>query len=384
MVNAIARKFHSIIAYLVKNHRQRPLWLGLIGIILVLFLVATPGFAQKPAPTAPLLVGTREIPPFVFSQQGELSGFSIDLWRSIAKQMNVESQFVEYPTVADVLSAVKAGKANLGIAAISITAQRQENFDFSLPMLAGGLQILVPKQATNSNSLSHIWQLLSSGGLLQILGIALVLVIIAAHIIWLSERHHPDGIIPKAYFPGIFKACWWAAATLGAQVDEMPKGAIGRILAIFWMFTAIIFVAYFTAIATTELTVQQLQGDIKGIEDLPGKVVATTSGSTAAAYLREKKIAVSEFPKIEQAYNALLTKKADAVVFDAPVLLFYAANEGKGKVEVVGSIFREENYGIVLPNESPYRKKINSALLSLRENGTYQALYDKWFESKKS
>ncbi|MBD2292726.1 transporter substrate-binding domain-containing protein [Anabaena sphaerica FACHB-251] len=378
MVKAISIKFSQIIAYLNRN-----IWIGLIGAILVLLLFAIPGLAQKPASQLPLLVATREIPPFVFSHQGELSGFSIDLWRSIANQMNIESKFVEYSTVADLLTAVKDGKANLGISAISITAQRQESFDFSLPMLAAGLQILVRKQATSGSSLPNIWQVFFSAGLLQILGVALVLVIVAAHIIWLTERRHPEGIIPKSYFPGIFKACWWAAATLGAQVDEMPKGAIGRILAIIWMFIAIIFVAYFTASATTELTVQQLQGDIKSIDDLPGKIVATTSGSTAAAYLRENKITVSEFPKIEQAYNALLTKKADAIVFDAPVLLFYAANEGKGKVEVVGSIFREENYGIVLPNESPYRKKINSALLSLRENGTYQALYDKWFEAKK-
>ncbi len=55
--------------------------------------------------------------------------------------------------------------------------------------------------------------------------------------------------------------------------------------------------------------------------------------------------------------NTLLTKKVEAIVFDAPILLFYAANEGKSKVEVVGSIFREENYGTVLPKESPARKK---------------------------
>ncbi|AFZ59765.1 transporter substrate-binding domain-containing protein [Anabaena cylindrica FACHB-243] len=381
MVQALSIRFRQIIAYLARKHH---ISLGLIGGMLVLLLISAPGLAQNPESQQPLLVATREIPPFVFSDQGKLSGFSIDLWDSIAKQMNVESKFVEYPTVADLLTAVKENKADLGISAISITAQRQENFDFSLPMLASGLQILVPKQVTSGNSLSNIWQLFFSAGLLQVIGVALVLVIIAAHIIWLSERHHPDGMIPKSYFPGIFKACWWAAATLGAQVDEMPKGAIGRILAIIWMFIAIIFVAYFTASATTELTVQQLQGDIRSINDLPGKVVATTSGSTAAAYLREKKITVSEFPKIEQAYDALLTKKAAAIVFDAPVLLFYAANEGKGKVEVVGSIFREENYGIVLPNESPYRKKINRALLNLREDGTYQALYEKWFDTNKS
>jgi polar amino acid transport system substrate-binding protein len=130
--------------------------------------------------------------------------------------------------------------------------------------------------------------------------------------------------------------------------------------------------------------VQQLQGDIRSIDDLPGKVVATTAGSTAATYLREHHISVLEVPKIEEAYKALQTKKADAVVFDAPVLLFYAANEGKGKVEIVGSILREESYGIILPNNSPYRKPINQALLNLKENGTYQSLYDKWFDPKNS
>jgi polar amino acid transport system substrate-binding protein len=67
------------------------------------------------------------------------------------------------------------------------------------------------------------------------------------------------------------------------------------------------------------------------------------------------------------------------VVYDAPVLLFYAAHEGKGKVQTAGAIFRKENYGIVFPSNSPYRKPVNEALLKLKENGTYDQLYTKWF-----
>lgn len=384
MINAIARKFHKFIAS--RNRRLFPklhIWLGLVCGILVCLLVVHPAQSQTP-PTKPnLTVATRAIPPFVFSDQGKLSGFSIDLWRGIASQLGVDSQFVEYPNVADLLSAVKDGKANAGIAAISITAERQQQFDFSLPMFAGGLQILVRNSKTNSGT-PNILQLLFSATLLQVVGLALLLIVVAAHIIWLSERHHEEGMIPKSYFPGIFKASWWAAATLATQADEMPKGVVGRVLAIIWMFIGVLFVAYFTAAATTSLTVQQLQGDINSVNDLPGKVVATTKGSTAATYLKEHKISVLEVPKIEQAYEALETKKADAVVFDSPVLLFYAANQGQGKVEVVGTIFRDENYGIVLPNESNYRKPINRVLLKLKEDGTYQALYDKWFNSKQS
>jgi len=61
------------------------------------------------------------------------------------------------------------------------------------------------------------------------------------------------------------------------------------------------------------------------------------------------------------------------------VLLYFASHEGKGKVQVVGPIFRKENYGIVFPDKSPLRKRVNEALLKLRENGTYDRLYKKWF-----
>ncbi|WP_086686773.1 transporter substrate-binding domain-containing protein [Nostoc sp. T09] len=404
MITAITSKFRRLmigwksqIPYFYKGYGKnkskhspkRHIWLALLSGLMAMLLVLSvvnPGLAQKPPEpsTKSFVVATRVIPPFVFAKKDELSGFSIDLWRSIATKLGIESKFVEYSTVPDLLSAVKDGKANVGIAAISITAERQENFDFSLPMFAAGLQIMVRPPEANGGAFSNIFQLLFSTTLLQVFGIALLLIVVAAHVIWLSERNHKEGMIDKSYFPGIFKACWWAAATLATQADEMPKGVLGRVIAIIWMFIGVLFVAYFTAAATTSLTVQQLQGDIRSVDDLPGKVVATTAGSTAAKYLREQKIPVLEVPKIEQAYDALQTKKADAVVFDAPVLLFYAANQGQGKVEVVGSVFREENYGIVLPNNSSYRKQINSALLSLKEDGTYQALYDKWFDAKKS
>ncbi|MEJ6482905.1 transporter substrate-binding domain-containing protein [Nostoc punctiforme UO1] len=405
MINAIATKFRQLIAarkspigyfdrHNRKNKTRRSIALytciGLVSAILALLLITSPGLAQKPEPQQslklqqPLLVATRVIPPFVLSNKGELSGFSIDLWRSIATQIGIESKFIEYSSVPEVISAIKDNKVNLGIAAISITAEREQNFDFSLPIFAGGLQIMVRNLESKNSAFPNILQLFFSTSLLQVIGVALVLIVIAAHIIWLSERNHKEGMISQSYFPGIFKACWWAAATLATQADEMPKGVLGRLIAIVWMFIGVLFVAYFTASATTSLTVQQLQGDIRSIDDLPGKVVATTAGSTAATYLQEHHISVLEVPKIEEAYNALQTKKADAVVFDAPVLLFYAANEGKGKVEIVGSILREESYGIILPNNSPYRKPINQALLNLKENGTYQSLYDKWFDPKNS
>ena len=353
-------------------------WLG-VG-FLVLVLMPSQVSAQKP--TKPLRVATGLATPFVFEKNGQITGFSIDLWHSITDEMNVKSEIFVNPTTQDLLSAVKSGKADVGIGNISITAERDKDFDFSQPMFESGLQILVLNHENGVRSVPSLLAVIFSPALIQLVGIILVIILVPAHIVWFFERHRSEGMIPTlSYFPGIFKACWWAAATLATQADEMPKSVIGRVVAVVWMFTSVVFVAYFTATVTTSLTVDRLQGNIKGPDDLVSKRVATVINSTSATYLHEQNIQVLEFNKVAQAYDALLQEKADAVVFDAPVLLYYASGEGKEKVKVIGSVFRKENYGIVFGANSPYRKPVNKALLTLQENGTYQKLYQKWFST---
>lgn len=348
----------------------------------VLALQLLPAQAQAQRADKPLRVATRTVPPFVFQEDGKLTGFSIDLWRSIADELKVKSEFVVSSTVKDLLADVGTRKADLGIAAVSITAERSKEFDFSQPMFDAGLQILVRGQGGDGGFLPHMLAFFSSYAVLPLIGFVLAAILVPAHLVWWSERRHDRGILEKkSYFPGIFEACWWALSTLATQADQMPKSAVGRIIAVFWMFVSVVFVAYFTANVTASLTVQQLQGDIKGPEDLPGKQVGTTTGSTSAIYLHQQNSQVLEFPKIEQAYEALLNGQADAVVFDSPVLLYYAAHQGQGKVSVVGPVFRKESYGIVFPPDSPYRKPVDNALLTLKESGTYQRLYDKWFKT---
>jgi polar amino acid transport system substrate-binding protein len=329
-----------------------------------------------------LKLATRLVPPFVTEENGELGGFSIELWKNIAQELDIKSEFKKTGTVTELLNTVKSKLVDAGIAAISVTSQREQDFDFSQPIFDSGLQILVRNQGHHS-SIGRLVDSLFTPALFQLLGIMLLIILIPAHIVWLVERNHRGGFLENSnYFPGIFKACWWAAGTLATQAEEMPKSPWGRVMAVVWMFISVVFIAYFTATVTTSLTVEQLQSNIKGPQDLPGKRVATIAGSTSANYLRQQKIESKEFKQIDEAYTALNDSELDAVVFDAPILLYYAAHDGKGKVQVVGSIFRKESYAIALPNGSPYRKPINNALLSLQENGKYQEIYDKWFSNK--
>ncbi len=335
--------------------------------------------APSRLPRKKLVVGTRLVAPFVMEREGTLTGFSIELWERIRGRLGLEAEYRVVTTVDSLLDAVQSREVDAAVAAVSITSERELRNDFSQPIFASGLQILV---RTESVGTPGILTTLFSAGYLQLLLLLLGLTLLGAHLVYFAERRHPDGLLAESrrYLPGILRACWWSAGTLATQADDMPRSPLGRLIAVVWMFIGVAFVAYYTAVITTNLTVQQLQGSIRGPEDLPGKRVAAVSGSTSEAYLKQHRISVIGQQSVDAAIQALLNRRVEAVVYDSPVLLHYAANAGRGKVHTTGPIFKKEDYGIVLPTGSPYRKAINRALLALRESGEYEEIYRRWFD----
>ena len=370
-----------------------------IGFYFILFLLSidTPGYAQTDTTPAPataanvaplnltdLRVVTRLLPPFVIKEDDEYKGFSVELWQAIAAQIKATSGFIERGNIKEILASVRASEGDVAIAAISITSQREQEFDFSQPMFESGLQIMVRSDNTGGFSIWQIWDILSSGAMPFLLGLMACLIIVPAHLVWYAERRGASHFISQKYFPGIWQAAWWSIGAVAGQQPDSPASKWGRILAALAILVSMVFMSYFQATITSALTIQTLKGDINGPEDLAGRKVGTTTGSTAAIYLKTLDVPPTEFSKITEAFTALENKQLDAVVFDSPVLLYYAATKGRNKVQIVGPMLRKENYGILFPRGSALRKPVNEALLTLRENGTYDALYTKWFSATQS
>jgi polar amino acid transport system substrate-binding protein len=360
-----------------------------IGTIALFFILAclAPLFGQTPAPQveAPeIRVAVTNLPPMVIEQNGSLTGFSIDLWNAIATRLKVKTRYQLSPDLRAVEETLRSKNADLTPSA-TITSARDEVFDFSYPIFETGLQIMVRGTGATQRTASRVTpvmdmlRLLFSRTTIEWIGVGVLLVLIPAHVVWLLERRHEEGIISnRNYFPGIFQACFWGLSSLTSQSEGPPRQWVARALSIFWMFASVVFVASYTAELTTTLTVEQIRGAIEGPGDLVGKQVATLANSSAADYLRKQQIQAQEFPP-NQMLKALLDKKVDAVVAPAPMLLYYAAHEGKGRVRVVGTEFERAQVAIAMQLDSPLRKRINRALVALRENGTYQQIYDKWF-----
>lgn len=122
---------------------------------------------------------------------------------------------------------------------------------------------------------------------------------------------------------------------------------------------------------------------IKGLEDLKGKTVIATKGSTSAINIREKApdAKVLEFENYAEAFTALKAGQGDALTTD-DAILYGMADEDPNYV-LVGGTFTEEPYGIaVKKGNTALVDELNKALQSLKDSGKYDEIYKKWIKQE--
>ncbi|MGA1869381.1 MAG: transporter substrate-binding domain-containing protein [bacterium] len=323
-----------------------------------------------------LIVDVSLIPPCVMKSGATYSGFDIDLWEAIADDLDVQFTYrsVEFK---DIFKDLKQNRADVGIAAITINEEREKYIDFSHHYLDSGLRILAPfkKHITILATIRSIF----TPGTLKCLASLLIFILVCGHVLWLVERGK-DSINDK-YIPGIGEAFWCVLATMTTvgYGDITPGKWRGRFVAFLVMIIGISFFGIIIAQLTAGLTMQKISSDISNYNDLKGKVVATKEGTTSETVLKDIGAEVRAFPNIEMAYHMLLQGEASAVVFDSPSILYFAKNEGAGKLSVVGEPFDLQYYGFAFPQGSSLREKVNRSLLKLRSNGEYTRILKKWF-----
>jgi len=134
-----------------------------------------------------------------------------------------------------------------------------------------------------------------------------------------------------------------------------------------------------------QVIITRTDSDIKGVKDLAGKVVAVQQGTTgdfAAMRLVEKgiKFKIVRFEGTPEALMAIQKGDADAAIIDNFVA-YLAMKENPEIYKVVeDKEFAPEYYGIAVNKDNPgLLKKINEVLKEIKQDGTYDKIYKKWF-----
>jgi glutamine transport system substrate-binding protein len=140
------------------------------------------------------------------------------------------------------------------------------------------------------------------------------------------------------------------------------------------------------------IAVRTQNEDIETINDLRGTVTATVRDSTSAKLLESLQQVhrggnsksfgpgtLRLYPEIRHALEAVRYGRADAVLFDAPMVLHYIRTEGDGTLKVVGPLYRSQFYGFAFPPDSELRELVSIAIMELQEGGKYNKIFCKWF-----
>ncbi|SFI64874.1 basic amino acid ABC transporter substrate-binding protein [Thermoflavimicrobium dichotomicum] len=226
--------------------------------------------------TSSIQVGTNaEFPPFEkLEADGKITGFDAEILDAIAKAtgMKAELKHMGFDAVFDGLD---RGKLDAAIAAITITDERKNKYDFSEPYFEAKQWILVPK-GSNIKSLKEL-----------------------------------NG-----------KRIGVQSGTTG---EEVVKAAFGKTYA-----------------------------NLKGYDVVPAAV------------------------------DDLQLKRLDAVVVDKAVAIDYLKKLGSDKFQTIEDpSLKTEYYGIaVKKGNKEVLNKINEGLKKIRQNGTYDKIYKKYFGNK--
>ncbi|ABV33426.1 MULTISPECIES: basic amino acid ABC transporter substrate-binding protein [Pseudothermotoga] len=111
------------------------------AMFLILILLSAMTFSRT------ITVGTSaDFPPFEYIENGQFVGFDMDLMREIAKIAGFDLKFVDM-SFDSLIPALRAGQVDVVAAAMTITDERKQVVDFSIPYWTADQSVIVKSES---------------------------------------------------------------------------------------------------------------------------------------------------------------------------------------------------------------------------------------------
>ncbi|XP_052755264.1 glutamate receptor ionotropic, kainate 2 isoform X6 [Galleria mellonella] len=295
-------------------------------------------------------------------------------------------------------------RADVAIADLTITYDREQVVDFTMPFMNLGISVLYRKPIKQPPNLFSFLSPLSLDVWIYMatayLGVSVLLFILARFTPYeWHQSHSPDGEKMENIF-SLANCLWFAIGSLMQQsCDFLPKAVSTRMVAGMWWFFTLIMISSYTANLAAFLTVERMDSPIESAEDLAKqtkiKYGALKGGSTAAffrdsnfsTYQRMWSFMESARPTVFTSSNkegeerVMRGKGSYAYLMESTTIEYVV--ERNCDLTQVGGMLDSKGYGIAMPPNSPYRTAISGAVLKLQEEGKLHILKTKWWKEKR-
>ncbi|MCD7472841.1 Glutamate receptor ionotropic, delta-2 [Datura stramonium] len=264
---------------------------------------------------------------------------------------------------------------------ITITGNRSNYVDFTLPFAEGGVVRIVPITYEDDNDMwtflkpmkKELW--LTSIAFFFVTGLA---VWILEHRISSSFRGPPSHHLGMIfYFP---------FSTFVFAHRERIVSNLTRLVVVVWMFVVLILNSTYTASLSSRLTVQRLRPAIADVKELirKGHSVGCYQGSFVCDILRgmgfeELKIKMYRLP---EEYKEALSygSKSDSIsaFFDVVPYSKLFLSKYCDKYTIVGPTYHTDGFAFVFPKGSPLVADVSRAVIKLTEIGEMLDIQQEW------
>jgi glutamate/aspartate transport system substrate-binding protein len=142
-----------------------------------------------------------------------------------------------------------------------------------------------------------------------------------------------------------------------------------------------------THFVTANRFVSKKAAKLNTVDDLKGKTITSTSGTTNIKQITEigaqKNLGINILPAKDHAEAFLMVETGRAAAFVMDDILLYslvAGSKSPGDYTVSKDALSVEPYGIMLRREDPaFKKVVDAEMTRIYKSGEINAIYDKWF-----
>ena len=308
-------------------------------------------------------------PPFIVKDNGQLKGISIWLWEKIAISLDIEYEFVEM-AFKDNLKSVQSGTADLSINPLTVTSERSKKMHFTIPFYASNSTVAVQQTTSAQRFFQFLGSIFSLNFIRAMIGLVLIISFFGI-VLWMFERKkNPDAFRPG--WKGIWDGIWWSVVTMTTvgYGDKTPKSNGGKMVALVWMFSGLLFISGLTASVASTLTINQLSWSSESINDFKNRKSGTINSSATEDYLHNhffKKI--KPYVDLSEGLNGLVEGEIESFLYDEPILKYRLSNEAAFEtLEILPIKFDLQFYAFAFSNHhDALNKAVSQKILEYTE-----------------
>lgn len=334
-------------------------------------LIALLFFALTSMQAASIKVGYTDNPPYVYSEEGALRGIHYALWEKVAESLKYETEYVQFESAEQLQTAVDSSKVMVGLDPFLITESLLKRHDVSIPTYINKIGIATKYDFKHRNWYKAMLSIISYD-FIKVSILVGVVIFLFGFFMWIAERNKNTDHFHDSR-KGLVDSFWWSAVTMTTvgYGDKYPVTFSGKMIALIWMFTAMIIISSLTAGITMILTVSNLSSGITDVESLERLNVGTVNGSTAEVYISTH-VPTNSYGTFTQAMEDLSSDDLDVIVYDKAKIRHYInANKLHQDYEMLPVELKKELVSFIYAKSFDNQKRVNVAVANVKSSLHY-------------